>query len=46
MPDNYVVFYTLNQMMKIFKHEMKNARRKLEIPMPAAMPRETSVNFR
>ena len=27
-----------------FKHTMKNARRKLEIPMPAAMPCKTPVN--
>ena len=27
-----------------FKHTMKNARTKLEIPMPAAMPCKTSVN--
>ena len=26
-----------------FGHTMKNARRKLEIPMPAAMPCETSL---
>ena len=29
-----------------FKHTMKNARRKLEIPMPATMPCKTSVNCR
>ena len=29
-----------------FKHTMKNARRKLEVPMPAAMPCETPVNCR
>ena len=29
-----------------FKHTMKNARRKLEIPMPAAMPWKTPVNYR
>ena len=29
-----------------FKHTMKNARRKLEIPMPAAMPCKTPVNYR
>ena len=29
-----------------FKHTMKNARRKLEIPMPAAMPCKTPVNCR
>ena len=28
------------------KHTMKNARRKLEIPMPAAMPCKTLVNCR
>ena len=39
MPDNYV-------MMKKLKHEMENGRRKLEIPMPAAMPCKTPVNCR
>ena len=29
-----------------FKHTMKNARRELEIPKPAAMPCKTSVNCR
>ena len=29
-----------------FKHTMKNARRKLEIPIPAAMPCKTLVNCR
>ena len=29
-----------------FKHTLKNARRKLEIPMPAAMPFKTLVNCR
>ena len=29
-----------------FKRTMKNARRKLEIPMSAAMPRKTPVNCR
>ena len=29
-----------------FKHTMKNAHRKLEIPMPAAMPCKTPVNCR
>ena len=29
-----------------FKHTMKNARRKLEIPMPAAMPCKTPTNCR
>ena len=29
-----------------FKHTIKNARRKLEIPMPAAMPCKTPVNCR
>ena len=29
-----------------FKHTMKNARRKLEIPKPAAMPCKTPVNCR
>ena len=29
-----------------FKHTMKNARRKLEIPMPAAMPCKTPVHCR
>ena len=29
-----------------FKHTMKNARRKLEIPMPAAMPCKTPVKCR
>ena len=27
-----------------FKHTMRNARRKLEIPMPVAMPRKTPAN--
>ena len=31
---------------EFFKHTMKNARGKLEIPMPAAMPCKTSVNCR
>ena len=29
-----------------FRHTMRNARRKLEIPMPAAMPCKTPVNCR
>ena len=29
-----------------FKHTMRNARRKLEIRMPAAMPSESPVNCR
>ena len=37
MLDNYVVSSSLNQMMKDCQHTMKNARRKLEISMPAAM---------
>ena len=43
MPDSYVVSSSLNQMMKILKHTMRNARRKLEIPMPPAMPCKTPV---
>ena len=45
MPDNYVVSSSLNQMMKIL-NTMKNARRKWEIPMPAAMPCKTPANCR
>ena len=29
-----------------FKNTMKDARKKLEIPMPAAMPCKTAVNYR
>ena len=29
-----------------FRHTMKHARRKLEIPMPAAMPCQTPINRR
>ena len=43
MPENYVVSSSLNRMMNNFfflkkKNTMRAARRKLEIPMPAAMP--------
>ena len=38
MPDKCVVSSSLNQMMNNKKHTMKNAGRKLEIQMPAAMP--------
>ena len=31
---------------EVFQHAMKNARRKLEVPMPAAMPCKTPVNCR
>ena len=43
--DNYVVTSSLNQMMKNL-HTVKNARRKLEIPMPAAMPCKTPAYCR
>ena len=47
MPECYVVSSSWNQMMKnLKKHTMKNARRKLEIPMPAAMPCKTPTNCR
>ena len=46
MPDNYVVSSSLNQMMNNLKHTMENARRKLEIPMPAEMPCKTPTNCR
>ena len=45
MPDNYVVSSSLNQMMKNL-HTMKNVRRKLEIPMSAAMHCKTPANCR
>ena len=41
MPGNYVVSSSLNLRMKNSKHIMKNARRKFEIPMPAALPCKT-----
>ena len=37
MPEDHVVSFLLNQMMKNSSF-LKNARRKFEIPMPAAMP--------
>ena len=37
MPEDYVVFSFLEPDDEEFKRTMKNARRKLEIPMPAAM---------
>ena len=40
MPENCVVFTSLNQDDEEFKGIMKNARRKLEVPMPGAMPRK------
>ena len=47
MPYNCGVSTSLNQMMMIFfKNTMKNARRKLQIPMSAAMPCKTPVNCR
>ena len=46
MLDNYVVSSSLNQMMNNLNTPWKNARRKLEIPMPAAMPCKTPVNCR
>ena len=45
MPEDYVVSSSLNQTMKNL-NTMKNARRKLEIPMPAAMFCKTPVNGR
>ena len=44
MQDNYVVIIEPDD--EEFKHTTKNARRKLEIPMPAAMPCETPANCR
>ena len=38
MPEDYVVFSFLEPDDEEFKRTMKNARRKWEIPMPAAMP--------
>ena len=46
MPEDYVVSSSLNQNNENFKHTMRNARRKLEIPMPAAMPCKTPVKCR
>ena len=43
MPEDYVVFYSFDLDDGEFKDIMKNARRKLEIPMPAAMPCKTSL---
>ena len=42
IPGDHVFFYFSDPEDEEFKHAMKNARRKLEIPMPAAMPCETS----
>ena len=44
MPDNNVVSSSLNQMMMNQNIPWKNAPRKLEIPMPAAMPCKTPIN--
>ena len=43
MPDNYAVSSSFEPEDEDFKN-MKNARRKLGIPMPAAMPRKTPIN--
>ena len=43
MPENHVVFYFIDPEDEEFKEIMKNARGKLEIPMPAAMPCKTSL---
>ena len=43
MPEDYVVLFFVDPEDKEFKDIMKKARRKLEIPMPAAMPCETSL---
>ena len=42
MPGDYVCIYFIDSEDEEFKFTMKNARRKLEIPMPAAMPCKTS----
>ena len=38
MPEDYVVFFFIELDDEEFERFMKNARRKLEIPTPAAMP--------
>ena len=38
MPEDYVVFSSFDPKDEEFKDIMKNARRKLEIRVPAAMP--------
>ena len=43
-PEDCVVSSSLNLMMRNSRTWWKNARRKLEIPMPAAMPCKTPVN--
>ena len=43
-PENYVVSSSLNLRMRNSETSWKNARRKLEIPMPAAMPCKTPMN--
>ena len=46
IPDNYVVSSSVNLRMKNSDTLSKNARRKLEVPMPAAMPCKTLINSR
>ena len=44
MPEDYVVFFFIEPDDEEFKRTMKTARRKLEIPMPAAMLCKTKKN--
>ena len=44
MPEDCVVFSSLKTDDEEFKRIMKNARRKLEILMPAAMPCKTPTD--
>ena len=44
LPDSYVVSSSLNLRMKNSDTSPENARRKLETPMPAAMPCKTPVD--
>ena len=46
MPEDYVVSFFVEPGDEEFKRTMKNASKKLEIPMPAAMPCETPMNSR
>ena len=46
MPEGYVVSFFVEPGDEEFKRTMKNASKKLEIPMPAAMPCETPINSR